>query len=102
MTDSSISMRVLLRSNEGGSGTMEQTGDSSSALQEGVTPHESRLYADETIYTLRFPVGSDAETLNLGNTAHPVLIRKRGGIPSWDDEQDSDQGWSREIAPGWR
>lgn len=64
-------------------------------------PHQARLYADETIYTLRLPKES-VQALDLGNTAKPVMIRKRAGIPAWEGKEDKGLGWGREVAPGWR
>lgn len=68
------------------------------------TPHQPRLYADETIYTLRLPAESakELDQLDLGNTARPILVRKRGGLPAWDARLDEGMGWGREVGPSWR
>ena len=103
-------MPVVLNINIGsGTAIVEQPEDSSGIISTSAshagpeeTPHQAKLYADETVYTLRFPVGSNVATLDLGNTARPVLLRKRGRIPSWDAQQDSGVNWGREFGSAWR
>ncbi|KAK4685158.1 hypothetical protein P7C73_g4997, partial [Tremellales sp. Uapishka_1] len=44
-----------------------------------------RVYAQETIYTLRLPPEtSAAKNEGLENTVRPVLLKKRAGIPAWE------------------
>lgn len=72
--------------------------------RETESPHQPRLYADETIYTLRLPAEAAGELgqLDLGNTARPILVRKRGGLPAWDPKLDEDMGWGKNVGPAWR
>ena len=48
----------------------------------------ARTYACETVYTLRMPVpAEELETkLDLENTVRPIVVRKRAGMPMWNDE----------------
>lgn len=68
------------------------------------TVHQPGLYADETVYTLRLPAESakELDKLDLGNTARPILVRKRGGLPSWDPKLDEGMGWGKDVGPLWR
>lgn len=76
-------------------------GSTEGPMSSSETPHQPRLYADETVYTLRLPEES-VKTLDLGNTARPIMVRKRAGIPAWDGKEEGGMGWGREAAPGWR
>ncbi|EIW71715.1 hypothetical protein TREMEDRAFT_60631 [Tremella mesenterica DSM 1558] len=54
------------------------------------TPHIPKVYACETVYTLRMPQSEttkDDGNLDLGNTIRPVFVKKRGAIPDWENTE---------------
>jgi hypothetical protein len=59
-------------------------------------PHESRLYAEETVYTLRMPptLGT-ASGCDLGPTVRPVWVKKRAALPVFVEK--AEPGWRREA-----
>ncbi|ODO06973.1 hypothetical protein I350_04336 [Cryptococcus amylolentus CBS 6273] len=66
--------------------------------------HNPHRYAQETVYTMRIPQQNARDSLDLGPTLRPVLIKKRSSIPTWEDGRDSDhRGWGRDpMAMGAR
>jgi len=96
-------MPVVLNTDAGSdTAIVEQVEDTSTpATPAEQYTHQARLYGDETVYPLRFPVGRDTATLNLGNTAQPVLPRKKGGLPNWNNKPESGVQWGRQESPSW-